>query len=97
MAWISSRNDTNPEASGQPVNGPSHEHVELAAGGVFEQPIELGALVTAFVAAHAVVDILVDNLPALARSDLAQCPDLVLGGLAVPGRHTRVEGGTSGL
>ena len=51
----------------QPVNGPGHEHVEFAARGVFEQAIELGALVTAFGAAHAVVDILVDDLPALAR------------------------------
>jgi hypothetical protein len=84
------------QRTAQPVNRPGGQHVVAAARGVFEQPIELGAFITAFGAAHAVVDILVDDLPALARSNLAECPDLVVGGLAVAGRHARVEGGVSG-
>jgi hypothetical protein len=79
----------------QPVNGPGEEHIELAARGVLEQAVELGTFVAAFGPAHAVVDILVDDLPALTRSNLAQCLDLVLGSLAVAGRHARVEGGVS--
>ena len=69
----------------EPVDRPGQKHIELAARGVLEQPIELRALVEAFGAAHAVVDILIDDLPALACSDLAQRTDLVLGCLSIPG------------
>ena len=83
------------QRAAQPVNRPGHEHIEFASGGVFEQAVELGAPVTAFGAAHTIVDILVDDFPALARSDLAKSLDLILWGLAVAGRHAGVEGGVS--
>jgi hypothetical protein len=58
------------QRAAEPVNGPGHEHIEFASGGVFEQAVELGTLFSAFGAAHAVVDILIDDLPALPRRDL---------------------------
>jgi hypothetical protein len=46
--------------------------------GVLEQSVELGALVTALGAADTVVDVMLDDPPALALSDLTQGLDLVL-------------------
>jgi hypothetical protein len=77
----------------QPIHAPRHDHVEPAARRVLHEAVEGGALVAAFRATDAVVDVLVHDLPAGALGYLPQCEELrfrVL--MPVSGRDSGVDG-----
>src|SRR5262249_15844705 len=81
------------QAAAEPIDAPSHDHVELALSAIAQKPIELSPLVPALSAADAVILVDTDDLAAHAAGNLAQLPLLVGRGL-VGGRNSQVENGT---
>ena len=78
------------QASAQPINAPSHYHVEFAARCRFAERIEGRPAIAALRAANAVVLINFDNLPAHVGGNLAQLTFLVGRGL-IDGRDPQIE------
>jgi hypothetical protein len=71
------------ERPSEPVNGPRHHDIEIPPTGVFQHPIETGALGTTFGAADAGVRVNLHDVPAAAFRDAPQFPNLVLDRLGV--------------
>src|SRR5215472_13219087 len=69
------------QAAAEPIDAPSHDHVELALSGIAQKAIELRPLVPALSAADAVILVDTDDLAAHAAGNLAQLPLLVGRGL----------------
>jgi len=57
------------QAPPDPVDGPRGDHVELASGSGLRKSLERRALLAALGAADAVIDILLDDLPAALLGD----------------------------
>ena len=78
------------QASAQPINAPSHYHVELAARSRFAERIEGRPAIAALRAANAVVLVNFDDLAAHLAGNLAQLTFLVGRGL-IHGRDPQIE------
>jgi hypothetical protein len=79
------------QAPTEPIDAPGHYDIEPAPAGVFQEPIECRPLVTPLGPADAVVDVLLDHLPAGALGNLAQRHELNLRipeTLSVPSKRT---------
>ena len=60
------------QRSPKPVNGPSHQHVELAPTGILYHSVEPGPLVATLGAANAGVAVGLDHRPATTLGDFLQ-------------------------
>src|SRR5262245_62146359 len=69
------------QAAAEPVDAPSHHHIELASGSGLVQGVKRWPLVAALCAADAVVFVDLGDLPARPLCDLAQLAFLVGCGL----------------
>src|SRR6516225_4643203 len=78
------------QASAQPINAPSHYHVEFAARSRFAERIEGRPAIAALRAANAVVLVSFDDLAAHVAGNLAQLTFLVGRGL-IDGRDPQIE------
>jgi len=74
----------------EPINGPRHDDIELAAAGILEQGIEAGPLISPLGAADAGIAVDLGQLPAAGLGDLPEFANLALNRLMVC-RHPYVE------
>src|SRR5258708_4453069 len=70
------------QAAADAVDRPGGDHVELASGSGLRKPLERRALVAALGAADAVIDVLLDDLPAALLGDPQEVLALVFYRLA---------------
>jgi hypothetical protein len=82
--------DEIPKRASQPIDRPSHDHVELPAGNVLAERVEGRPLVPALGSADPHIPVDLDDVPAGAGCDRPQLPLLVLRRLAV-GRDAGVK------
>src|SRR5262245_60236223 len=81
------------KAAAQPIDRPSHDHIELTLVGIAAKGIEGRTLVPALSAADAVIPVHLDDLAAHSASDLAQLAFLIGGGL-IDGRDAEIKNGS---
>ena len=70
-------------APAETIDCPHHHDVELSTSGPLPQRIERWPLLTSFGTADTVVDVLLDDLPAIPFSDLPEFSDLVVRSLPI--------------